>query len=162
MTFTVPRHSVSDGDSSASATQPISRSHLSVYVLATSMEGTRAALQAAGTHARGLDARVVLLVPHVVPYAEALEHPAQPVAFTAGRFRARVEALGVDVAIHVCVCRPHSEALATLIPAEAAVLLGGRTRRWWPTPEQRLARALTGAGRWVLFVPIRIRSSAGL
>jgi hypothetical protein len=133
-------------------TQSISLPPLSVYVLATSTQGTRAALQAAGTYAQGLDARLVMLVPHVVPYAQALEHPADPVAFTASRFRALAEQLGIDVTIRVCFCRSHSAALAPLIPPHAAVLVGGRTRRWWPTREQRVANALTSAGRSVLFI----------
>jgi hypothetical protein len=123
-----------------------------VYVLATSTRGTRSALRAAGSYAKGLDAHVVLLVPHVVPYAQTLEHPADSVKFAANRFRALAHETGIDVIVRICLCRPQCVALIPLIPRDAAVLIGGRARRWWPTREQRLARTLTKTGRRVLFV----------
>ena len=133
---------------------------LSVYVLATTDAGTRAALASAGTCARGLRARVALLVPHVVPYAQALEHPADPSAFAGERYREAAAALGLDVTIRVCVCRSE-EAVAALLPRDAIVLIGGATRpRWlghlgWKTREQRLARRIECGGRRVLFVDRR-------
>jgi len=117
------------------------------------MRGTRAALAAADAHAQGLGARIVLLVPQVVPYAQTLEHPADSVTFAADRFRALVDELRSDVTIRVGLCRPQDATLEALIPRDAVVLVGGRTRRWWPTPEQRAAAALTRAGHGVLFVP---------
>jgi len=131
------------------------RAPLNLYILATSTRGTRAALQSAGACARGLDAQIVLLVPHVVPYAQTLEHPADSVKVVANRYRSLACELGVDVTVRVCLCRPHSAALTPLVPGDAAVLIGGRTRHWWPTREQRLARRLMESGRHVLFVPAR-------
>ena len=135
------------------AWQPAGRL-LSIYVVATTPTGTRAALAAAQAHARGLAARIVLLVPHVVPYAQALEHPADPTAFPADRYRGLAEELGIDVAIRICLCRGR-DAVASLIPHDAVVLLGGRRRRWWPTREERAAGTLTKAGYRVLFVAAR-------
>lgn len=152
MAFHAPHRLLSEGDASVSAS-PADSLPLSVYVLATSASGTRAALRAASSYARGLDACIVLLVPHVVPYAQALEHPADSVDFVADRFRELAVEIGVDVSIRVCLCRPQSAALAPLIPRDGAILIGGRTRRWWPTHEQRLARTLMKTGRRVLFVP---------
>jgi hypothetical protein len=118
------------------------------------MSGTRAALRAAGSYARGLDGRIILLllVPHVVPYAQTLEHPADSVNFVADRSLALAHETGVDVMIRICLCRPQSANLAELMPRDAAILIGGRARRWWPTHEQRLTRTLTRTGRRVLFV----------
>ena len=152
MAFHAPHRLLSEGDA-ASAVPAAHPLPISVYVLATSAPGTRAALRAAGSFARGLDACIVLLVPHVVPYPQALEHPADSVDFVADRFRELAVEIGVDVSIRVCLCRPQSAALAPLIPKDAAILIGGRTRRWWPTREQRLARTLMKTGRRVLFVP---------
>lgn len=139
------------GDSSVSAVQA-DRLPLSVYVLATSISGTRGALEAAASHARDLDACVVLLVPIVVPYALTLEHPADSPTFVADRFRSLAEALGIDVTIRICLCRPQHATLAPFIPRDAVILVGGRTRRWWPSREQRLAAALTRTGHQVVFI----------
>jgi hypothetical protein len=152
LAFHAPHRILSEGDSSLSPTQGIDPLPMSVFILATTMQGTRAALRAAGSYAHGLGARIVLLVPHVVPYVQTLEHPADPVTFAADRFRALAREIGVDVMIRICLCRPHSAALIALIPRDAAILIGGRTRRWWPTHEQRLTSTLTRTGRRVMFV----------
>lgn len=149
----VLRQSPSEGDSLDRGQTGIERVPLRLYVLATSTPGTRAALEAAARYAHGLDARIVLLVPHVVPYAQTLDHPADAVDFVANRFRALAAEVDVDISIRVCLCRPQSAALTPLIPKDAAILIGGRTRRWWPTQEQRLARTVMRTGRRVLFVP---------
>jgi hypothetical protein len=151
MTFHSLQRLLSAGDSSTPGA-PAGRLPLAVYVLATTADGTRAALMAAGAHARDLEARIVLLVPHVVPYAQALEHPADSVGFVAERFCALALELGLEATIRVCLCRPQHAALAPLIPQDAVILVGGRTRRWWSTREQHLARALIHTGHRVLFV----------
>jgi hypothetical protein len=74
------------------------------------------------------------------------------VTFVADRFRALAREVGVDVMIRICLCRSQSAALIALIPRDAAILIGGRIRRWRPTPEQRLTRTLTRTGRSVMFV----------
>jgi hypothetical protein len=125
---------------------------LAVCVMATTLSGTRAALDAARNFAAGFDLRITLLVPQVVPYQQPLDHPADSVAFTIERFRGLAEPLETDVAVHVCLCRSHNATLAPLLPRDAIVLVGGRCRRWWPTREQRVAATLTDAGHHVLFV----------
>ena len=152
MTFHSPHRLLSEGNSSTPAVPAAGRLPLAVHVLATSADGTRAALMAAGAHARDLEARIVLLVPNVVPYAQALDHPADSVGFVADRFRTLAVELDVEVTIRVCLCRPEHASLAPLLPRDAVILVGGRTRRWWSTREQRLADALRRTGRRVLFV----------
>jgi hypothetical protein len=146
------RHQLRSDEGSPAAIPAAGESPLSIYVLATSLPGTSAALHAADSCAGGLEARIVLLVPHVVPYAQALEHPADSVGFVADRFRTLAWALGLEVTIRVCLCRPEHAALAPLIARDAVILVGGRIRRWWPTREQRLAGELIRAGHRVLFV----------
>src|SRR5579862_895930 len=87
---------------------------LSIYVVATTDRGTQAALAAAARYASDLDARIVLLVPHVVPYAQSLEHPADAPAFSGERFREFADTLGLDTTIRVCVCRSASSVTALL------------------------------------------------
>jgi hypothetical protein len=123
---------------------------LPIHVVATTDRGTRAALAAASRYATDLNAQVVLLVPHVVPYAQPLEHPADRPQCAAERFGELAAALGLDITIRVCFCRSVPDAV-TLLPADALVLVGGR-RRWWRTREGRLAQALAGRGCRALLV----------
>jgi hypothetical protein len=125
---------------------------LNVQVVATSASGTRAALQAAQAMAAGLDARIVVVVPQVVHYHESLEHPTVSPDFVGNRFRTVAEALAMDVEVRVCVCRSQTTALASALPRDAVVLVGGKTRRWWPTAEQRLTAALVSRGCRALLI----------
>ena len=125
---------------------------LKVQVVATSFGGTRAALLAARTLAAGLDARVVIFVPFVVPYGEALDHPTIKPAFIGDRFGRLAEEFSMEVDVQVCVCRSWLEALTSVLSRDGAVVVGGRSRRWWTTAEQRLAASLARAGFNALFV----------
>jgi hypothetical protein len=132
---------------------------LRAYVIATTESGTRAALEATRHWAAGLNEEVVLLVPFVLPYAEPLDAANGAIASVANRYRLIAEAADLDVLVRVCVCRPHSAALMPLLPPGAVVLIGGRTRRWWPTREERLAARLEQSGYRALFVGSAARSS---
>jgi hypothetical protein len=142
---------------------PIEDRALVVQVLATSLGGTSAALGAA--HSLGLDldldVQVVLWVPLVVPYPLPLEHPTIPPTIVGERFRKLAEDSGMNVVIRVCLCRPHSVALTSMLSRDAVILIGGRTRRWWPTPEQRVAASLAREGYRALFVAAPATSSLG-
>ena len=125
---------------------------LKVQVVATSAGGTRAALGAAKSLAAGLDASIVLVVPHVVQYGETLEHPTMSPDFAGERFRTMAEDLAMDVEIRVCVCRSQTAVLASALSHDAVVLVGGKVRRVWPTTEQRLIAALVSRGYKALLV----------
>jgi len=43
---------------------------------------------------------------------------------------------GDDVTVHVCVCRS-AASVATVLPGNALVIVGGR-RRWWRSRDERL------------------------
>jgi hypothetical protein len=128
---------------------------LRVQVIATSFGGTRAALATAQTLAAGLDARVVVFVPYVVPYGEALDHPTIKPAFIGDRFARLADELSFEVEVRVCVCRSWPNALATELSRDAVIVIGGASRRWWPTCEQRLAASLVSDGYNALFVAER-------
>jgi hypothetical protein len=123
-----------------------------VCVVATTLDGTREALVAASALTGGLGGAAVMLVPWVVPYAEPLDHPTESVAFGVKNFRELAEELGVDVTVRVCLCRSSGAAIASLLPADGIVVIGGPSRQWWPTREQRLAARLSGSGHRVIFV----------
>ena len=125
---------------------------LKVQVVATSFRGTRAALATARTLAAGLDARVVVFVPYVVPYGEELDHPTVNPALIGARFGRLAEELSFAIDVHVCVCRSWTEALSTTLSHDAPVIVGGKARRWLATREQSLAALLASKTYTVLFV----------
>ena len=58
-----------------------------VCVLATTFDGARAALTTAVPLARGSQARLVVLVPQIVPYPMAVDRPTDATALTDRRYR---------------------------------------------------------------------------
>lgn len=125
---------------------------LQLWVMATTDAGIRSALAAARDLSRGLSPEVVLLVPHVIPYPQALDAPPIALAFTERRVRALAEEAGIDVRVSVCLTRTGAEGLEPLLPRHATVLVGGSARRWWPTRAQQLARRLSERGHHVIFI----------
>lgn len=125
---------------------------MELFVVATTEEGTRAALAAAESFAAGLEAHITLLVPHAVPYPEPLECPAESLAFAIEHFRNLAMSLDVGLSIHVCICRPGDAVLAPAIPTGVIVLVGGPRGGLRRSREQKLADRLTRTGHPVLFV----------
>jgi hypothetical protein len=125
---------------------------VNIHVVATTPSGTRAALAATATLGAGLTTRTTLLVPYVVPYVQESYPPAELVAFALDRFRRIAHEIDEQIDVQICVCRPHDATLAPLLSPDATVLVGGKSRRYWPTAAQRLAAALTRNDYPVLFV----------
>jgi len=119
---------------------PVTRQHVlsTVHVLATTIEGTRAAVRAALPVAKQRRAPVVLLV-------EGDDWQ------TACCLRA---AHAIDPAITEkrLVGSSATEAVKMVVPTLALVVIGGPTRWWWPTRHQRLAARLQRHGRDAIFV----------
>jgi len=139
---------------------PLRNRGLQLWVMATTDAGIRSALAAARDLSKGLSPEVVLLVPHVIPYPQALDAPPIALAFTERRVRALAEEAGIEVRVSVCVTRTGLEGLEPLLPRHATVLVGGPARRWWPTRAQRLANRLTERGHRVLFIDTIPRAQA--
>jgi hypothetical protein len=125
---------------------------MELLVVATTEEGTRAALESAQSFAAGLDGHITLLVPQAVPYPEPLECPPESLAFAIEHFRKLAMALDIGLSIHVCICRPGDAVLAPAIPTGVIVVIGGPRGGLRPSREQKLADRLTRAGHPVLFV----------
>jgi hypothetical protein len=120
-----------------------------LHIIATSEEGTRAALRAARQLRRRLNvARTVLLVPCT---------PAQTIAAIDGRvdtaenYRQMASETGVDVTVRMCFGSTCRELARWMLPPGSTTVVGGRRRWWWPTPAQRMADALKRAGHQVVF-----------
>jgi hypothetical protein len=133
--------------------QQTANSKLKVFVLYTGVRRTLAAIRRASEMAAGLNARIEVIIPHVVPYPLPIEEPAVTPSFLSNRFKALLENGEIEASIHVYLCRDQREAVASAIPAQSIVVIG--TRRWWPTREHPLGRWLRDNGHRVLFVDTR-------
>lgn len=109
-----------------------------VHVLATTVEGTRAAIAAAIPVARKRRAPVVLLV----------EHDDWQ---TARCLRAAHE-IDPTITAKCLVGSNTTDAVKEHVPVLALIVIGGPTRWWWPTRHERLAARLQRHGRDVMFV----------
>jgi hypothetical protein len=130
---------------------PESGNGRTVHVVATSVEGTRAALDAATALARGLCGRVVLFVRRASPDPNRHDQDIQDTTTDALRRLAdsytpppRVLSWISERALDV----------VQLFQSPGVVLIGGEGRLWWPTAEQRLAQALSRLGCQVTFVHV--------
>ena len=127
---------------------------LEVIVVHTSILPTLQALKTAATLAKGLSARIRLLVPQVVPYALPLDCPPVPSSFTERRFRTIAEEVGVETSVEIIYCRDLASTLGALLRPHSLVVLGSHRPRAWRLPwrggERVLARRLRGLGHQVV------------
>src|SRR6185369_16798453 len=121
------------------------RTQPTVFALATSLDGMRVALTTGVPLARGRRARLVLLVPQVVPYPLPVDAPSEATAFTERRYRELVRDAHGEAEIKVCLCRTPRDVLQ-LLPVASTVVVGGRVGPAWPSPEERLSRQLIRLG----------------
>src|SRR5712664_4089272 len=75
-----------------------------IHVIATTFEGTRAALTAAVPLAKGSASKLVLIVPHIVPYAVELDAPCEPATFFVKHYTDVIERLGGNASVEICLC----------------------------------------------------------
>ena len=123
-----------------------------VHVIASSLEGTRHALGIATALARGTGARVALLLRRAFPDGLAA-NPDLTNDDTEQRIKEMVEASNPRPRVVAYVSK-HPLDVCQLFASPGIVVIGGETRRWWPTAEQRLARDLTRLGCQVTFVQV--------
>ena len=110
-----------------------------VHVLATTPDGTRAALAAGRTFARQRHTSMVLLV-------------MAPDAWETARCVRVARQFNPWMPIRVCQGLNVTEAIKDVVPTLALVVIGGPARRWWPTVEQRLVDRLCRHGRDAVFI----------
>ncbi len=128
-------------------------SSLEVVVLHTTTQGTLQALRTAAGLAKGLGARIRLLVPQVVGYPLTLTSPQVAAEFTERRFRTIAAGAAIETRVDLRLCRDKWETLVSALGARSVVVLGGR-RRWWPTRESWLAARLRRLGHQVIFASL--------
>jgi hypothetical protein len=124
---------------------------LEVNVLFTDRPATVKAMASAAKLARGLNARLRLVVAQVVGYAVPLESPPVLVEFQEALFREMAKGQGVETRVDIFLCRDAEEAFVRHLAPRSVVVLGS-PRRWWRTREERLAGRLRRKGHDVLIV----------
>ena len=122
-----------------------------VHVIATSVDGTRAALDEATALARGRSGRVVLFLRRA---ATSLNGPESGNSDDTERaLRRLTDSYNPRPNVLACVCQRAID-IVQLFQSPGLVVIGGDTRLLVPTAEQRLARALTRLGCQVTFVHV--------
>jgi hypothetical protein len=135
---------------------------LAVNVIFTDVQSTAAALKFAQSFARELGARISLRAAIAVPFQLPLDRPQISVAFLQDAMRelvAQLKSETFDPTIHLYLCRDRVWALSQVLKPNSLVVIAGR-KRWWPTAETRMARALRAKGHRVIFVDSRARSAS--
>ena len=131
---------------------------MDVVVLFTDVPSTLRALRTAGQLARGLTARIRLLVLRCVPYPLPVEDPPVDVNFLGICSRQLVDQCEVDTTAEVCLCRDQWDALQSRLAPHSVVVIGKRSR-WWPRLEDRLAKKLRAAGHHVVRTSLQKETS---
>jgi len=127
---------------------------LEVNVIFTEQAPTAAALACARSLARDLGARIHLLFAVEVPFQLPLERPGVSVSFLQeqlSKVLGDLEKDGFEPRANLYLCRDPVRALQQALKPNSLVLIGGR-KRWWPTPESGIARALRAKGHRVICV----------
>ena len=135
---------------------------LAVNVIFTDVQSTAASLKFAQSFARELGASISLRAAVAVPFQLPLDQPQISVAFLQDAMRelvAQLKSETFDPTIHLYLCRDRVWALSQVLKPNSLVVIAGR-RRWWPTAETRMARALRAEGHRVIFVDSRARSGS--
>lgn len=136
---------------------------LEVNVLFTDLHATAAGLNFAQAFARELGARISVRAAIAVPPQLPLDEPPVSVAFLQENLRnlvSQVEKDTFDPSVHLYLCRDRVLTLLQVLRPNSLVVIGG-PRRWWPTAETRMARALRSHGHRVIFVDSRAPAISG-
>jgi hypothetical protein len=121
--------------------------------LFTGIAALRTALAYATVYARSLDAHFTVIATHVVPYPLPLSRPSSSSAKVLEQRLAAVAAeQRIDTSVQIYICRDPQQTIREVLQPEAATVVAGRKRWWWPTREQRLASRLRRDGHNVIFM----------
>jgi hypothetical protein len=135
---------------------------LEVNVIFTGPQATAAGLNFAQGFARELGAHIRLRAAIAVPLQLPLDEPSVSIAFLQENLRNLVSQLEPDSfapSVYLYLCRDCISALLQVLAPNSLVVIGG-PKRWWPTAERRMARALRSKGHRVILVDSRVRSGS--
>ena len=118
-----------------------------------SAELTRAALTAVAALTRDLGARASLIAAQIVPFPLPLDRPDVPPGFLQQELAALAEELDTPVDVNIVMARDREAGIAQAVPPGSLVIVAFR-KRWWPTPQEKLARTLAQAGHGVALLEV--------
>lgn len=121
---------------------------LHVCVPFTTLDLTRAALTAAVDLTRNLGARVSLVAVLIVPFPLPLDRSAVSQRIVEQELQAAARDIELELDAHVVIARDREDAFRRAISPGSLVVLATK-KRWWPTPQAKLARSLVRAGHRV-------------
>jgi len=141
---------------------------LDLKVIFTDLCKTAAALSTARAMARGLGARITLIVAQVVPYPLPLAAPDVPVEFTERLLESITsdqdagDCDDAETTVEVYLCRDRCETIRRALPADSIVIVGARKWPWWPScwpswlpqRDRQLTRMLRCGGWRVVVVTV--------
>jgi len=119
---------------------------------------TRQALKKAVDLAAGLEARIRVILPRVVPFPLPLHDPPVSRGFDRRRVLSMVNRYAPGACVLICYCRDevtgllHALGQGLEVASRHTIVMAGKKRRWFPTKEQRTAERLEAAGLNVVFV----------
>src|SRR5262245_61934701 len=123
-----------------------------VQVIATTMEGTSAALEAAVPLAAGSNAKLIVTVPHLASYPIEAGAAVEPTSLYVKRYEELATRLGGEARVEVVLCRRLESLIDQLIDPDATIVIGGPVGRWITSPEERFANLVSSRGRRVILV----------
>jgi hypothetical protein len=131
-----------------------SPARLWVHVLATTVEGTRCALTSASRLTDGHQARIVLLVPVRNSSRVSLDPSSEEQHAIVDEYRSLAASVEGHVTVLFCLCRRPDDVVHSMLGRYSLVIVGGRSRAWWPSREERLVRRLAATGYPVVFAQV--------
>jgi len=134
------------------ADPPATANGRTVHVIATSLEGTRVALDAATAIARGICGSVMVFLRRASAAPDLSDHDDNSDE-TVAALKRLTHSYTPRPRVLSCVCDNPID-VVQLFESPGLVVIGGEMRWWWPSAEQRLAHALTRLGCHVTFVHV--------
>jgi hypothetical protein len=132
---------------------PVSSRELPVCVPFTTSDLTRAALNAAVALTRNLGARVSLVAVLIVPFPLPLDRPSVSPRVVEHELQAVARDVELELDARVVIARNREEAFHRAISPGSLVVLATK-KRWWITPQAKLAGLLARAGHSVALLEI--------
>jgi hypothetical protein len=120
----------------------------------TDLPTTRAVLQRAQALTAGLNARILLLAVHSLPYPSPFTCPTATHAFLVDQLLELANGCPMPVASEVVLARSREEGFRHALRTDATVLVGSR-KHVWRTSEERLANMLVSDGHKVILVYVQ-------
>jgi hypothetical protein len=123
----------------------------SIYIVFTTIEETLAAVRVAAELGKAMAVPLTLIHFRTVPYPLSVEAPAGLSPVETDAFVQRLRAEGIEVRMHVYLCRNERRVIPFAFKQRCLIVIGGR-HAWWPTASERWRQRLEAAGHFVLFV----------